>query len=289
MKLQPKERRSRPATAHRSERPSLPKSRKATNPNQVLQLPGIGRKANLGQLWKDEEYCQPEIPGWKRWFDTSMVILSLTFSIPLMLVVGIWIRMVSRGPALYRQKRVGLGGRVFTLYKFRTMHEGAELLSHQLHVSRLVESGEPMMKLDLLGDPRLIAGGCFLRATGLDELPQLLNILRGEMSLVGPRPCLLDEFRLFSSSQRERFKVLPGLSGLWQVNGKNSTTFREMNDLDVRYARSSAPGLDLRILLATPRALYGQIRQCMLRRIRMNHSDRREFLGYKKCPVENRL
>jgi lipopolysaccharide/colanic/teichoic acid biosynthesis glycosyltransferase len=180
-----------------------------------------------------------------------------------MLLVALWIRLVSRGPALLRQERVGFGGRRFTLYKFRTMHDGAPTIDHELHVGRLVNSDSPMVKLDLLGDARLIPGGCFLRTAGLDELPQLLNILRGEMSLVGPRPCLPGEFGFFDAAQRKRFDVLPGLTGWWQVNGKNRTTFKQMSAMDVAYARSVSPDLDLRIIARTPMALLRQMADCL--------------------------
>ncbi len=185
-----------------------------------------------------------------------------------MLCIACWIRLVSRGPALFCQERVGFGGKRFTLYKFRSMHSGAPTRDHETHVGRLVESDSPMIKLDLLGDSRLIPGGGFLRSAGLDELPQLLNVLLGEMSLVGPRPCLLEEYGFFTLSQRERFTVLPGLTGFWQVNGKNRTTFREMNAMDVHYARRSSPLLDLGIVLLTPVTLIGQMADCMARRRR---------------------
>ncbi len=120
-----------------------------------------------------------------------------------------------------------------------------------------------MVKLDLIGDSRLILGGCFLRTTGLDELPQLFNVLRGEMSLVGPRPCLPEELGYFDASQRKRFDVLPGLTGLWQIDGKNRATFNEMNAMDLEYARNLSPSLDLKIMARTPLALLRQVGECM--------------------------
>lgn len=191
------------------------------------------------------------------------VVASLPLALPLIGLVVLWIRLVSEGPALFRQERVGLGGRRFTLYKFRTMRHGAPTADHEAHVERLVESGQPMVKLDCLGDSRLIPGGRFLRMAGLDELPQFLNVFRGEMSLVGPRPCLTEEYGFFTSSQRERFTVLPGLTGLWQVKGKNRTTFREMNAMDVHYSRKSSPLLDVAIMLRTPLALVQQMADCL--------------------------
>ena len=115
-----------------------------------------------------------------------------------------------------------------------------------------------MTKLDVAGDPRLIAGGRFLRASGLDELPQIFNVLRGEMSLVGPRPCLPHEFERYGAWQQERVNAPPGLTGFWQVNGKNKTTFSEMIAMDIFYVRNMSPGLDLRIILKTIPALIGQ-------------------------------
>lgn len=206
---------------------------------------------------------ESEIPAWKKFSDLLGVILSLPIAIPLVLLIALWVRLVSRGPALFRQERIGMGGRRFILYKFRTMQYGVATTDHELHVSRLVESGSPMVKLDLIGDSRLIPGGCFLRTTGLDELPQLLNVLRGEMSLVGPRPCLPGEYGFFKDSQRKRFKVLPGLTGLWQINGKNRVTFNEMNAMDVDYVGRMSPSLDLAIISRTPMALVRQMTECM--------------------------
>ncbi len=203
------------------------------------------------------------VPSWKGILDRAWVIISLPLAIPLILLVALWIRLVSCGPALFRQERVGLGGRRFTLYKFRSMYQGVATTDHELHVGRLVKSGSPMVKLDLIGDSRLILGGCFLRTTGLDELPQLLNVLRGEMSLVGPRPCLPEELEYFNTSQRRRFDVLPGLTGLWQIDGKNRATFNEMNAMDLEYARKMSPAQDLGILARTPLALLWQMGECM--------------------------
>lgn len=203
-------------------------------------------------------------PSWKSAFDRFWVVLSLPIAIPLVLMVSFWIRLVSRGPALFRQERIGKGGRSFTLYKFRSMYHGVGTVDHESHVEHLIRTGGPMVKLDLLGDARLIPGGCFLRATGLDELPQLLNVLRGEMSLVGPRPCLPGEYPFFSAAQRKRFDVLPGLTGLWQVDGKNRVTFNEMNAMDAAYVRRMSPGLDLKIMGRTPMALLRQMKECFV-------------------------
>jgi exopolysaccharide production protein ExoY len=265
MITQNKERRSRPALLDREEeffyakplrtRRSKLRARVRADSAKELQLTDTGSRVL--------QVSSRVVPVWKRSFDRFWVILSLPLAIPLLLLVALWIRLVSRGPALFRQERIGMGGRHFTLYKFRSMYHGAATIDHEAHVGRLVESGSPMVKLDLLGDSRLIPGGCFLRTAGLDELPQLLNVLRGEMSLVGPRPCLPEEYGFFSASQRRRFEVLPGLTGLWQVNGKNRVTFKEMNAMDVDYAKRMSPWLDLRIMGRTPMALLRQMGECM--------------------------
>src|SRR5208337_4939378 len=127
------------------------------------------------------------------------------------------------------------------------------------HLEQLIQTDRPMTKLDASGDPRIISFGRLLRATGLDELPQLINVLRGEMSLVGPRPCLPYEYNKYQRWQKERFDTLPGLTGLWQVGGKNKTTFTEMICLDIRYARTRTLWLDLEILLKTFPAIVVQV------------------------------
>ena len=201
------------------------------------------------------------VPTWKRSLDVFCVLVSLPLTLPLMMAVALWIKCASQGPALFRQERIGRNGKRFTLYKFRSMKMNADTGRHQRHFRHLVSSDSPMVKLDLLCDSRVITGGCLLRAAGLDELPQLFNVLRGEMSLVGPRPCLPEEFRFFTSRQRERFEALPGLTGIWQVVGKGVSTFSEMNVMDALYVRKASPALDLGIMLRTPFALLRQMRE----------------------------
>jgi lipopolysaccharide/colanic/teichoic acid biosynthesis glycosyltransferase len=201
------------------------------------------------------------VASWKRILDILCILISLPVTVPVMASVALWIRMASRGPALFRQERIGRGGRKFVIYKFRSMKMHADTRRHESHFRNLVRSNSPMVKLDLMCDSRLIPGGCLLRAAGLDELPQLINILRGEMSLVGPRPCLPEEFRFFSPKQRERFDALPGLTGIWQVNGKGISTFTEMNEMDVLYVRQSSPMVDFGIIMRTPFALLRQMHQ----------------------------
>jgi lipopolysaccharide/colanic/teichoic acid biosynthesis glycosyltransferase len=131
--------------------------------------------------------------------------------------------------------------------------------SHRVHATQLIKSGTAMTKLDARRDPRLIPGGAALRAMGLDEPPQLINVLRGEMSIVGPRPCLPYEYELYEPWQRRRCDAVPGLTGLWQVSGKNRTTFDQMIRLDIEYSQRFSPWLDVTIILKTLPALW---RQC---------------------------
>lgn len=198
------------------------------------------------------------LPWWKRGLDFACIFLALPAVVPLMAFIAVAIRLSSRGPVLFRQERIGLFGRPFTCFKFRTMRVQAETTSHQAHLEKLINnSSVPMTKLDG-ADPRIIRIGHLLRATGMDELPQLLNVLKGEMSLVGPRPCIRYEYERFRPRDRERFNAVPGLTGLWQVSGKNSTTFQEMIDLDIAYSRKFSFWMDVSILLRTFPMIFGQ-------------------------------
>jgi lipopolysaccharide/colanic/teichoic acid biosynthesis glycosyltransferase len=214
---------------------------------------------NQDRIQIEKGHCALPIPRWKRILDVTLVLLSLPVVLPLMLCLAALIRMVSKGPVLFKQERVGYRGRCFMCLKFRTMFVGAEVSSHQGHLDQLISSDAPMMKLDGRGDSRIIPFGRVLRSTGLDEVPQLINVLRGEMSLVGPRPCLPYEYERYQTWQKERFHSLPGLTGLWQVSGKNKTTFTEMLQLDIAYVRRKTLWLDLVIMLRTPAAILGQM------------------------------
>jgi len=216
-------------------------------------------KFSFRQSQSQKMNCPAGIPRWKRTMDVVFVLLILPFVLPLVVLVAVLIRMVSTGPVLFRQERVGYLGRKFMCFKFRTMFVGAETTTHQGHLQHLMESDVPMVKLDARGDSRIIPFGLLLRSTGLDELPQIINVLRGEMSMVGPRPCLAYESDNYLPWQRERFNTLPGLTGLWQVNGKNQTTFAEMMRLDISYARNKTLWLDLTIILKTIPAILGQV------------------------------
>lgn len=198
------------------------------------------------------------IPFWKRILDIACIVGSAPAWLPLGLLIAAIIKVFSPGPVFFRQERVGYLGRRFLCFKFRTMIVNADTVVHQGHLQRLMNSDCPMTKLDNAGDSRLIPCGLFLRTLGLDELPQLLNVLLGEMSLVGPRPCLPYEYDKYLPRHRQRCATLPGLTGLWQTSGKNRTTFEEMIDLDVHYARNKSLLMDVKIIAMTIPALLSQ-------------------------------
>jgi lipopolysaccharide/colanic/teichoic acid biosynthesis glycosyltransferase len=205
--------------------------------------------------------CLPmeALPRWKRAMDLTFCVAAFPVLAAATFLVAALMSIASPGPILFRQERVGYMGRRFRLYKFRTMHVGAETSQHQAYFNSLMSSGAPMQKLDAKGDSRLIPLGWLLRATGLDELPQIMNVLRGEMSLIGPRPCIPYEYDNYSTAQRARFKSTPGLTGLWQVSGKNRTTFERMIQLDITYSVERSLKLDLKILFLTIPAVLVQV------------------------------
>lgn len=197
------------------------------------------------------------VPSWKRSLDVLGTLFLLPLLWPLFAVVAIYIKLVSPGPVFFIQSRVGWGGEEFLIWKFRTMHvapAGRES-QHRRLLQQHLRSDAPALKPGYTGD--LIPGGAWIRRLSIDELPQLMNVLRGEMSLVGPRPDLLP-LGAYTVSQRQRFAVLPGMTGLWQVSGKNRLSYEEMIDLDLRYVREHGLGMDLRILLRTAAVLVRQ-------------------------------
>jgi len=204
-------------------------------------------------------------PLWKRTLDLGCIILALPILIPLMSGIALLIFIVSPGPVFYLQERIGYRGRRFICIKFRTMKNKAEVDTHKQHLAELMRSNRPMVKMDA-GDPRVIPLGRLLRCTGLDELPQLLNVLGAQMSLVGPRPCLPYEYDDYLPEEKRRFESWPGLTGLWQVSGKNNTTFSEMIALDIKYAQIQSLRTDLRIMFKTVPALVRQVRDARARR-----------------------
>lgn len=202
-----------------------------------------------------------KVPSLKRGLDLFCLLLAVPTLLPLMLAIAALIKIVSPGPILYAQERIGFMGRRFRIFKFRTMRVNAETTAHQNHLKELINSNTPMIKMDAKGDSRVIPYGSILRSSGLDELPQLINVLRGEMSLVGPRPSTPYEYEQFQPWHKQRCRAIPGLTGLWQVSGKNRTTFNEMINLDIRYANNWSLWLDIKIMLLTFPVLLGQVRE----------------------------
>jgi lipopolysaccharide/colanic/teichoic acid biosynthesis glycosyltransferase len=198
------------------------------------------------------------LPKWKRLVDIACCVLALPIMAIAALGAAFVTKLASPGPIFFRQERVGHLGRRFFLYKFRTMHVCADVSVHQAHFSHFMKSKMPMLKLDSR-DHRLMPGAWLWRASGLDELPQIINVLRGEMSIVGPRPCIPYEYDEYTSAQRHRLNSVPGLTGLWQVSGKNRTTFEEMVQLDIDYSQRRSLALDLQIILQTVPALLTQL------------------------------
>jgi lipopolysaccharide/colanic/teichoic acid biosynthesis glycosyltransferase len=194
---------------------------------------------------------------WKRELDLLLLLLMLPVALMVAPFLCCWIQLVSPGPCLFRQTRIGRGGRPFTMFKFRTMRPGAETAIHETHVTRLIEANQPLIKLDG-ADDRLIKGGWIIRKLGFDELPQLINVLRGEMSVVGPRPCLPSEFQLYDLDYYRRFAVQPGLTGVWQVDRTRSTTFHDMEEMDIGYVDHLSPWTDIKIVAKTPVSLVLQ-------------------------------
>jgi lipopolysaccharide/colanic/teichoic acid biosynthesis glycosyltransferase len=189
-------------------------------------------------------------------FDEVLACVLLLVLAPLLLIVALAIRLDSPGPVLFRQRRLGLHGREFPMLKFRSMVADAPTDLHRRYIGELAHgpADEPGLH-KLTGDPRVTRVGAILRKTSIDELPQLLNVIAGRMSLVGPRPAVAYELGHYRREHYERFAVRPGLTGLWQVSGRASLGLYEMLDLDVEYVRRRNLWLDLRVLLRTPKAV----------------------------------
>jgi exopolysaccharide biosynthesis polyprenyl glycosylphosphotransferase len=191
----------------------------------------------------------------KRVVDFVMALVFLIVLSPLFLVLVILIKLTSRGKVFYRQTRCGLGGRKFTVYKFRSMRADADLLREEL--AALNEMDGPVFKIK--NDPRCTGVGTFMRKFSLDELPQLVNILKGDMSFVGPRPPLPEEVEKYERWQRRRLRMQPGLTCLWALEGRNQLNFKRWMELDLEYIDHWSPSLDWKIILKTiPVVLLGR-------------------------------
>jgi lipopolysaccharide/colanic/teichoic acid biosynthesis glycosyltransferase len=204
----------------------------------------------------------------KRMIDIVGSLSLLWLLSPVFAMIAAAVKLTSRGPVLFRQKRIGEHGTPFTFFKFRTMYVNNDASEHKEYVRQLIAgqavkhptngngNGNGSGIFKLANDPRVTAVGSFLRRTSLDELPQLVNVLRGEMSLVGPRPPVPYEVEAYATWHRRRLlEAKPGITGLWQVYGRGRVEFDDMVRLDLRYARHCSPWLDLKILLHTPRAV----------------------------------
>lgn len=183
----------------------------------------------------------------KRGIDLVFSTVGLIVLFPLFLIVGFLIKIDSPGPIFFKQMRVGKNGSTFKIYKFRTMCFDAEEKLKSLKDKNEMSGKQFKIK----NDPRITNIGIFLRKTSIDELPQLVNVLKGEMSLIGPRPALLEEVKEYSEYEKKRLSVLPGCSGLWQVSGRNNLTFDQMVELDLIYINNINFSNDLKIILKT--------------------------------------
>jgi exopolysaccharide biosynthesis polyprenyl glycosylphosphotransferase len=231
-------------------------------PNLFNCLPsktGIEQIGSLPMIKLFQEPLQGPNRWLKRTIDLTFCALSVTLSSPLWFLIIVLIKLNSRGPAIYRQERVGMDGRVFRAYKFRSMYINADDEIHREVMKKAIsnrpESNQGTDDDPIYGkvkdDPRITKVGKWLRHYSLDELPQLLNVIRGEMSLIGPRPPIPYEVELYQDWHRARFHVKPGITGLWQVSGRNRLSFEQMVKLDIYYIENWSLWLDLKILLKT--------------------------------------
>ncbi len=214
----------------------------------------LARVADLPLLDYNTWYVSPSTLALKRIFDVVVSLVGLVLMAPFFVLIAFAIVVDDGLPALFRQLRAGENGRAFRIFKFRTMVRGAEAMLPELVA--LDELSDPMFKLK--SDPRITRFGRFLRRTSLDELPQLLNVLRGEMSIVGPRPELVDLVERYEPEHEVRLRVKPGITGPWQVYGRSELTFDEVLSVEREYVENLSLGRDLRIILMTIPAVFGR-------------------------------
>lgn len=183
----------------------------------------------------------------KRLLDVIGSLVAIILFLPISVYLAFRIKIEDHGPIIYKQERIGRDGRRFFILKFRSMVVGAHAMKNEILKSSDVDG--PIFKMR--EDPRVTKVGNFMRLHSLDEIPQFINVLRGDMSLVGPRPALPEEVNEYTEKEKERLNVLPGLSGLWQVSGRSNLTYEEMIELDLQYSRNQSTWLDLKILAMT--------------------------------------
>lgn len=211
---------------------------------------------NLEVVTKDEKKWSYNF--FKRTIDFLGAIFGLFILSPVLIIVGILIKMESKGSIIFSQKRIGLNGKEFNMYKFRSMVVNAEELKEKLLTQN--EMSGPMFKMK--DDPRITKIGKFIRKTSIDEVPQLVNVLKGEMSLVGPRPSLPKEVSQFESWMFKRLDVKPGLTCYWQVSGRNNIDFHDWMKLDVKYVEERSFWLDVKLIFKTVFVLFGDKNAC---------------------------
>ena len=204
-----------------------------------------------------ERFVTTKIPLWKRMMDIIVSLVMLVTLTPVWVIIYFGIKITSPGPVFFMQRRVGYLGKSFEMYKFRTMKLNASESTHKNQICDEIKNNRTLKKIDK--DTRIFPFGKVLRQSCLDELPQLLNVIKGEMSLVGPRPELPYAVNEFKCWHCNRLNVAPGITGLWQVNGKNSTTFEQMIRYDIEYIRRRSIALDSKILLFTVPAIIKQV------------------------------
>jgi lipopolysaccharide/colanic/teichoic acid biosynthesis glycosyltransferase len=210
---------------------------------------------------KEDTASHPVREAVKRALDIALASVLIVITAPLLLPLGCLVRWTSAGPVFFRQERLGRDMKPFTMLKLRSMYVDNDDRTHRAYVTGMLTAEQEATARNsglfkLVGDPRITPLGTWLRRTSLDELPQLINVLRGDMSLVGPRPMLAWEARLLAGHYRRRFTVKPGITGLWQVSGRSQLSMREALDLDVEYARRRSVAFDLIILARTVPALF---------------------------------
>jgi lipopolysaccharide/colanic/teichoic acid biosynthesis glycosyltransferase len=246
-------------SAPEEEIPSIEESKAVVESGQTQEATGQLCVRTVPCL--KERVFPSSLPIWKRVIDIVGAGTGLLLLSPLFFAVTLLIRLVSPGSPIFKQERVGYLGKSFTLWKFRTMHVNVDTSKHRNLLSTMIhstdENGVPMTKME--NAPEIIRFGGLLRKSCIDELPQLVNVLRGEMSLVGPRPPIPYESEEYLLWHNGRFDAVPGMTGLWQVSGKNRLTFNEMARLDIQYSREMSFWLDVEILIRTPLAIVEQI------------------------------
>jgi exopolysaccharide production protein ExoY len=199
--------------------------------------------------------------GWKRPFDLVLGTIALLGALPLILFLALAVVLDSRGPAFFGQERVGREGRRFRIWKLRSMHVDCDQAVHRRAAANWFAAQPEGDRYKHLDDPRITRVGRLLRRTSLDELPQLFNVVKGDMSLVGPRPAIPYELAHYRRADFQRLCVPPGITGMWQVSRRDRLSAAEMMELDLRYVRQASPWLDLRILLMTVPAVLASARR----------------------------